>query len=184
MDSRLLLLFGVGFLATSTLYLLFSKRNRNLVLERLRLRRRRTSGAQTPPRLLSAKGEPLDPADADYRDVYPPSRRLTLETVAPDHFKKIPKPKGGLFSSNEEKGRLSVPFDTPLDEANPKAFTPCEFSVEDIRALGDFPNYEALSGVPLPQPYRDFDIKKAIPRPYRPFRWAYHQTMCQCSLLP
>ena len=48
----------------------------------------------------------------------------------------------------------------------------------EVRALGDFPDYAKLSGVPLPQPYPECNIERAIPRPYRPFRWAYHQTMC------
>ena len=51
--------------------------------------------------------------------------------------------------------------------------------MDEIKALGDFPDYEALSGVPLPEPYKEFDIKTALPRPYRPFRWQYHQTMCE-----
>ena len=33
----------------------------------------------------------------------------------------------------------------------------------------------------MPQPYHGFDIDKARSRPYRPFRWAYHQTMCMLS---
>lgn len=41
----------------------------------------------------------------------------------------------------------------------------------------EFPDYFALSGVPLPQPVEEFDIDKAKPRPYRPFRWDYHQHM-------
>jgi hypothetical protein len=49
---------------------------------------------------------------------------------------------------------------------------------EEIACYGDFPNYASLSNVPLPKPYEGFDIKMALPRPYRPFRWAYHQTMC------
>ena len=53
------------------------------------------------------------------------------------------------------------------------------FSVREVKALGDFPDYAALSEVPLPRPYEGFDIDKALPRPYRPFRWAYHQTMCE-----
>ncbi|KAG2421797.1 hypothetical protein HFD88_005773 [Aspergillus terreus] len=47
----------------------------------------------------------------------------------------------------------------------------------DIKSLGKFPDYAALSGVPLPRSYLEFDINKALPRPYGPFRWAYHQTM-------
>lgn len=47
------------------------------------------------------------------------------------------------------------------------------------RLLGEeFPDHFARSGVPLPNPVPDdFDIDKAKPRPYRPFRWDYHQNM-------
>lgn len=38
-------------------------------------------------------------------------------------------------------------------------------------------DYFALSGVPAPKPLYDFDIDKAKARPYRPFRWEYHQHM-------
>ncbi|XP_006458276.1 hypothetical protein AGABI2DRAFT_63838 [Agaricus bisporus var. bisporus H97] len=38
-------------------------------------------------------------------------------------------------------------------------------------------DYFALTGVLPPKPLPDFDIDKALPRPYRPFRWKYHQTM-------
>jgi hypothetical protein len=53
----------------------------------------------------------------------------------------------------------------------------------EIAEYGDFPDYASLSGVPLPSEYKGFDITKALPRPYRPFRWVYHQTMCK-PLLP
>lgn len=49
----------------------------------------------------------------------------------------------------------------------------------EIKAFGRFPDYAALTEVPLPSAYKEFDISKALPRPYRPFRWAYHQTMCK-----
>jgi hypothetical protein len=57
-------------------------------------------------------------------------------------------------------------------------YTPTGFSVTEIKALGDFPDYAKLSGVPLPQEYPEFNIDTALARPYRPFRWGYHQTMC------
>ncbi|KAF8150626.1 hypothetical protein B0H34DRAFT_784890 [Crassisporium funariophilum] len=38
-------------------------------------------------------------------------------------------------------------------------------------------DYFELSGVLPPVPLLDFDIDQARPRPYRPFRWQYHQTM-------
>ena len=41
------------------------------------------------------------------------------------------------------------------------------------------PNYSKLTGFPCPKPIHHFDIDSAKPRPYRPFRWGYHQTMCQ-----
>ncbi|GAM83368.1 hypothetical protein ANO11243_013550 [Dothideomycetidae sp. 11243] len=62
--------------------------------------------------------------------------------------------------------------------------TPTGFSVAEIKALGSFPDYARLSGVPLPASYLDFDIRRAQPRPYRPFRWAYHQTMSLAKMEP
>lgn len=44
--------------------------------------------------------------------------------------------------------------------------------------LGLYPDYAALSGVPWPEACVDFDPQRALPRPYRPFRWPYHQIMC------
>jgi hypothetical protein len=41
----------------------------------------------------------------------------------------------------------------------------------------EFPDYSDLSGVPLPKPLVSFDVDKAKPRPYRPFRWNYVQNM-------
>jgi hypothetical protein len=41
------------------------------------------------------------------------------------------------------------------------------------------PNYAKLTGFPEPKPVYDFDIDIAKPRPYRPFRWEYHQNMCE-----
>lgn len=38
-------------------------------------------------------------------------------------------------------------------------------------------DYFALSGVPRPKPLLNFSITDARPRPYRPFRFPYHQTM-------
>jgi len=42
-----------------------------------------------------------------------------------------------------------------------------------------FTDYAQLTGVPHPTPLPDFDVDKAKARPYRPFRWEYHQTMCE-----
>lgn len=40
-------------------------------------------------------------------------------------------------------------------------------------------DYSKLTGFPAPKPIYHFDVDSAKPRPYRPFRWAYHQTMCE-----
>lgn len=50
-------------------------------------------------------------------------------------------------------------------------------SLSILGYLCGVPNYFKLSGVPPPKPLSHFDIDKAKPRPYRPFRWEYHQTM-------
>lgn len=43
-----------------------------------------------------------------------------------------------------------------------------------------YPDYFRLTGVPSPRPLLDFNVDQAKPRPYRPFRWEYHQHMCEC----
>ncbi|KAK0502849.1 hypothetical protein EDD18DRAFT_609012 [Armillaria luteobubalina] len=46
------------------------------------------------------------------------------------------------------------------------------------------PDYFKLSGVPPPTPLPHFDISKARPRPYRPFRWQYIQHMSLKKMEP
>ncbi|KAI6043061.1 hypothetical protein EDC04DRAFT_2866437 [Pisolithus marmoratus] len=56
-----------------------------------------------------------------------------------------------------------------------------------VLALGlakELPDYPKLTGVPAPKPLHDFDIDTARPRPYRPFRWEYHQNMSLSELEP
>lgn len=170
-----LLLLGALFVVSSTLFFLLKKGRREVLLNRLHWERRRFSGSKTPPRSLSpAKG--VTSSAPDYSDVYPPSRKITLADI-PGIAEKLGKSKEDVILPAEK--REGVPLTTELRDAKKSMCTPCEFTVEDIEALGDFPDYATLSGIPLPQPYRDFDVKKAKPRPYRPFRWAYHQTMCK-----
>ena len=178
MDRNLLLLLGTIFAISSAILLLASKKRREIVLCRLPLRRRLSSSAATPPRSLSPEKKPASSSEPDYSTAYPPSRRFTLASVAPHLLADLPHPDGGILSLTGEKKPLQAPLDVPFEEWDPKAYTPTEFSKREIEMLGDFPDYATLSGVPLPMAYEGFEIEKAKPRPYRPFRWAYHQTMC------
>jgi hypothetical protein len=179
LDPRLVA-FATVIALSSLVILVFSKGHRNAVLDRLRIRRRRSSGASTPPRSFSFSNkssestgtkEALPPSapTLDFVNTFPPSRRSALLEL------------GDIASSWEKEPSLdlhSLPTSNPYTLGNdPLKRTPTGFSAAEIKALGDFPAYDVLSGVPLPQPYQNFDPEKALPRPYRPFRWAYHQTM-------
>ena len=72
-----------------------------------------------------------------------------------------------------------MPFEKDWQTCSGDAYSPTGVTVDEIRALGDFPDYETLSGVPAPAAYKEFKIETAIARPYRPFRWKYYQTMCE-----
>jgi hypothetical protein len=109
----------------------------------------------------------------EYRNVFPPSQRGTLLALG-DQFAK----ESVIDLSKTPRDLITL--DTDFRTANPKHFIFSGFNVGDVVALGDFPDFATLSGVPLPSPLSSFDINKALPRPYRPFRWAYHQTMCKC----
>ncbi|KZF22904.1 alpha-1,2-mannosyltransferase [Xylona heveae TC161] len=189
MAVPLLLGLAVAFIATSLLLLSTNKRRRNIVLERISFHRRRNSAAATPPRSLSpGKKNVSAQSEPEYTDVLPPSRRDALKdaatSLAPEQRGKLETlskavdgaPRHGvpLQGLNEKSGSGSQAFQ----------FTSTDISLAEVEALGDFPDYAALSGVPLPSPYKDFDITKALPRPYRPFRWAYHQTMSLTKMEP
>ena len=146
-------------------------------------RRRRVSSAKTPPHSISPENKVPNngPPPVDYVEIFPPSSREALVKVAESwesgqRERMSPAPP----CPNEFRDGL-IPLITDFRECGPSTFTPMEISMEDIRALGDFPDYAGLSGVPLPTPYKEFKIEAAMPRPYRPFRWAYHQTMCISS---
>ncbi|OHF01688.1 hypothetical protein CORC01_02879 [Colletotrichum orchidophilum] len=105
-----------------------------------------------------------------YVNAFPPSQRATIAELGPQ------------FADVKEVDLAVTPkpllrVDADYRSASPSLFNFSGFSIDDIRRLGDFPDYATISDVPLPSPLENFDIDKAVPRPYRPFRWAYHQTM-------
>ncbi|RSL95204.1 hypothetical protein CEP52_012199 [Fusarium oligoseptatum] len=107
-------------------------------------------------------------AGQDYSDVFPPSQRPVLSSL------------DSRFPYNVDTSKLSrlvLQMEENYTTASPERFIYSGFTVGDVLKLGNFPDYAALSEVPLPKPAEDFDIKTSEPRPYRPLRWPYHQTM-------
>ncbi|KAF9874923.1 hypothetical protein CkaCkLH20_07617 [Colletotrichum karsti] len=105
-----------------------------------------------------------------YVNAFPPSQRAALAELGPQYAGIT---EVDLAATPKPLLKMGADYRT----ADHSEFNFSGFSVDDIRSLGDFPDYAKLSGVPLPSPLKDFNIDEAKPRPYRPFRWAYHQTM-------
>ncbi|KAE8440807.1 hypothetical protein EG329_006563 [Mollisiaceae sp. DMI_Dod_QoI] len=182
-------LLGLGFifLLSSCAVLAVNKRRRDAVLERLHFHRRRASGASTPPRSFSPskKASSATIGLPDYSTMLPPSRREVLpelaKTLAPANASVLLKAKPSADSLLENLLPMAQSY--VVNDGVPK-YTPTGFSTDEIKAMGDFPAYDILTGTPLPQGYQNFDPAKALPRPYRPFRWAYHQTMSFVKMEP
>ena len=179
MEEKHLLLLGICFCLTTITFLLLSQRQRDLLWSRFRLRGRRTSSAKTPPRSLSPDKAPVNAALTanDWLDTLAPTRReavvQTAKSLPSKQSKKISKEQ----ASQDVVSESIMPFTTDYNKCDGSLYTATGITVDEIKALGDFPDYAELSGVPLPEAYTEFDIETAMPRPYRPFRWAYHQTM-------
>lgn len=113
---------------------------------------------------LAARTTKKSTSDSRYMDVFPPSQRAAVF------------PNDAVVDlSSDSKHVLEMDKDYRL--ANPSSYIFSGFSVREVLSLGDFPDYAKLSGVPLPSPLPNFNVDKAVPRPYRPLRWVYHQTM-------
>jgi hypothetical protein len=166
---------GAVFVLSSILLFMLQTERRAIILERFHLRRRSVSGSRTPPRSVSPeKRRTQSTSTPNYSSTFPPSRRSVLVET------RLPATRvEAVTASHSDWTKRILPITASYLGASVDMYTPCELSIAEIKVLGDFPDYAALSGVPLPQPYPGFDIKKALPRPYRPFRWAYHQTMCK-----
>ena len=124
------------------------------------------------------KGHGAAPSSVSYKTILPPSSREGLRRV----WKTLPEGKRFELRNDLPDKALQasvLPFESDYRTCDPSKYTAMGVSVVEIRELGEFPDYAALTDVPLPEPYNDFRIETAITRPYRPFRWAYHQTMCK-----
>lgn len=120
--------------------------------------------------------------ETQYLENFPPSRLHTLDLL-PSNSSSFSDRKSAaqtLTPSALQQNALST-TKTPT-EHDEHLYTATGFRLGDIEAVGRFPDYNALSGVPHPKPWPQFDIATASFRPYRPFRWGYHQTMCMYVL--
>jgi hypothetical protein len=185
MLSALFILLGALFVAAAVATMVLDGKQRKVVLERFKIRRRRATGSLTPPRCLSPEkhGLPSNKAAStpDFGDTFPPSRRHALADLPSDALRG-PGKSAQQLSEIPPDYKLRAPNEEVWDaDKCPDHVTATGFSLQEIKRLGDFPDYAALSGIPLPQKYEGFDIATAKARPFRPIRWAYHQTMCKMS---
>lgn len=112
----------------------------------------------------------------DYSDVLPPSRAHIISP--PSTLQSSPIQASSITSNPASSATQMLKISDNYRTADPSTYIFSGFTIGQVRALGCFPDYATLSGVPLPSPLKDFRIESAAPRPYRPFRWPYHQTMC------
>ncbi|TWU71268.1 hypothetical protein ED733_000274 [Metarhizium rileyi] len=118
---------------------------------------------------LATKAQQEAVVDADYSKIFPPSQRHTLF--------RVPVAVGNDVGDVSVTNKPLLKLDCDYRLADDSYHVYSGFTVGEIKALGSFPDYASLSGVPAPTPLPKFDIDTARARPYRPFRWPYHQTM-------
>lgn len=176
--------FAAAWLASAIIlsflgFVALSKNQKDVVYRRLGLRRQASSRPSTPSLEKQAPSKPLASVAADLVLAFPPSPRGQLSKMV-GAMPAAQRAAMGDLSFDEKKFPSSLlGFDENYATADDGKYNYTGFSVRELKALGDFPDYATLSEVPMPQPYPEFDIDRALPRPYRPFRWAYHQTMCK-----
>jgi hypothetical protein len=174
---------GALFVVSAVTMLIVDNKQRHVVLQRFNIRRRRATGSLTPPRSLTPEKQGLPsnkaPSQPDFSDSFPPSRREALGLLPSDAMHGPGKTAKELSLLRPEYGQRTPSEEVWEFEKLPNGVTATNFTLDEIKRLGDFPDYSALSGIPLPAEYVGFDINKAKARPFRPLRWAYHQTMCE-----
>ena len=116
--------------------------------------------------------------------IFPPSQRHTLARI----ISTLPDKQRELLECtlhdpvDLRTGLIALDQDYQKCDAN--KVLPNGLRIQEIQAISDFPDFDLLTGYPHPQPYHDFNIDKALPRPYRPYRFPYHQTMSLSKLEP
>lgn len=184
-SGQIIIYLAIAVLLSNIALLVLTKNQKETLYARVSswapavARGRRISSASTPPRSLTPEKKVPNnaPPPTDYKDTFPPSSREALLKVSETFLSSQKKKIGRREINQEEFVKNVIPFEADYRECGPSTYTPMKISIAEIKALGDFPDHSKLSGVPLPEAYKEFEIEKALPRPYRPFRWAYHQTM-------
>lgn len=159
-------------------FLALNRTQKDVVLRRLGLGRGSSSRPSTPALEKQTPSKPLALSTSDLSATLPPSQRGQLGKMVEAMPASQKRAMGDLSFDPSAFARSLLGFEEDYRAADDAKYCYSGFSVREIRALGDFPDYSALSEVPPPRSYPEFDIDRAKPRPYRPFRWAYHQTMC------
>ncbi|KAI2627106.1 hypothetical protein GGS26DRAFT_152580 [Hypomontagnella submonticulosa] len=163
-------------------FLVLSRSQKDVVLRRLGLTRRDVSRPNTPLLEKQTLAKPLATSTSDLLSTLPPSQRGQLQGIVEKMLPAQRQAMGDLSFDANTFAQSLLGFEEDYRTAADSKYCYSGFSVREIKALGDFPDYSALSDVPMPRPYLKFDIDRAKPRPYRPFRWAYHQTMSLTKL--
>ncbi|KAI0123968.1 hypothetical protein BJ170DRAFT_586016 [Xylariales sp. AK1849] len=127
------------------------------------------------PKAIDEKADPYPSAS-----VFPPSRRAALAKLLPSS--KLATKETAIPSLELRRNQLPSTHAQDLNKKD--QFTPTGLLTQEIKALGRFPDYSVLSGIPHPRPSPSFDIAKAAFRPFRPFRWTFHQTMALMKMEP
>ena len=164
-------------------YLTLNRAEKNAVLRRFGLRRGPARPNTPSLEKQPTSSKPLASSTSELTATFPPSQREQLRVMREDMPLAQQKALGDLSFDRTAFERSLLGFEEDYNKADDSKYIYSGFAVREIKALGDFPDDAAISEVPLPRSYEGFDIDKAKPRPYRPFRWAYHQTMCKGTLI-
>ena len=176
MDTVLLALLGYAFAVSSITYFIVNSKSRKIISDRLGFSRRKANGSLTPPtEIIPGKYAKSQPRNDE---LFPPHRREALAALPSDALKGPGKSGKQLSELAPDYSKLTPDKAACDTDEHLNHTTATGFTAEEVKRLGDFPDYAILSGIPLPNEYKEFNIETAMPRPYRPFRWPYHQTMC------
>lgn len=167
---------GLVFAISTLIYITLNPKSRNVVFDRLRFPRLKANGALTPPGSVSPGKHATSQPGND--ELFPPHRRECLAELPSNSLRGPGKSAKELSQTPPDYTKLTPDNAACNTDELLEHTTATGFTVEEIRRLGDFPDYATLSGIPLPNAYKEFDIRTALPRPYRPYRWPYFQTMC------